>query len=121
MRVGLCRSDDISRMLPSEMALIAHGSRAARLLHFARRMERTLLSYERVGWSEEPAVTREGTEIRPAAECGPIILCLDTSVRPCSFTPGSPRVLSVIEAEDMLSRFQTSLAIATCGPAGGGP
>lgn len=28
---------------------------------------------------EEPAVTTEGTEIRPAAECGPIILCLDTS------------------------------------------
>ena len=76
---GLCRSDDISRMLPSEMALIANGSRPARLLHFARRMERTLLSYERVGWSEEPAVTTEGTEIRPAAECGPIILCLDTS------------------------------------------
>ena len=42
-------------------------------------MERTLLSYERVGWAEEPAVTTEGTEIRPAAECGPIILCLDTS------------------------------------------
>jgi hypothetical protein len=55
---GLCRSDDISRMLPSEMALIAHGSRAARLLHFARRMERTLLSYERVGWSEAGAYTR---------------------------------------------------------------
>ena len=76
---GLCRSDDISRMLPSEMALIANGGRPARLLHFARRMERTLLSYERVGWAEEPAVTLEGTEIRPAAECGPIILCLDTS------------------------------------------
>lgn len=136
---GLCRSDDISRMLPSEMALIANGGRPARLLHFARRMERTLLSYERVGWAEvgrdgvlcgvfvwgggvsftarfcfpnyessilvssvpvnfclskrvyevyskpastyveEPAVTTEGTEIRPAAECGPIILCLDTS------------------------------------------
>jgi uncharacterized protein with von Willebrand factor type A (vWA) domain len=76
---GLCRSDDISRMLPSEMALIANGSRPARLLHFARRVERTLLSYERVGWAEEPAVTTEGTEIRPAAECGPIILCLDTS------------------------------------------
>jgi hypothetical protein len=27
----------------------------------------------------ETAVTTEGTEIRPAAECGPIILCLDTS------------------------------------------
>lgn len=76
---GLCRSDDISRMLPSEMSLIANGSRPARLLHFVRRMERTLLSYERVGWAEEPAVTTEGTEIRPAAECGPIILCLDTS------------------------------------------
>lgn len=76
---GLCRSDDISRMLPSEMALIANGSRPARLLHYARRVERTLLSYERVGWAEEPAVTTEGTEIRPAAECGPIILCLDTS------------------------------------------
>ena len=75
---GLCRSDDISRMLPSEMALIANGSRSARLLHFARRTERTLLSYERVGWAEEPAVTTEGVEIRPSAECGPIILCLDT-------------------------------------------
>ena len=40
---------------------------------------RDRLSYERVGWAEEPAVTTEGTEIRPAAECGPIILCLDTS------------------------------------------
>jgi len=76
---GLCRSDDIGRMLPSEMALVANGSRPARLLHFARRVERGLLSYERVGWSEESAVTVEGTEIRPAAECGPIILCLDTS------------------------------------------
>ena len=76
---GLARSDDLSRMLPGEMALIAQGSRPARLLHFARRMERTLLSYERVGWAEEPAVTTEGMEIRPAAECGPIILCLDTS------------------------------------------
>ena len=76
---GLSRSDDLSRMLPSEMALIAQGTRPARLLHFARRMERTLLSYERVGWSEEPAVTLDGMEIRPSAECGPIILCLDTS------------------------------------------
>ena len=49
------------------------------MLHFARRVERTLLSYERVGWSEEPAITIEGFETRPAAECGPIIVCLDTS------------------------------------------
>ena len=76
---GLCRSDDISRMLPSELTLLASNIPSARLLHFARRAERTLLSYERVGWSEEPAITVEGFETRPAAECGPIIVCLDTS------------------------------------------
>ena len=76
---GLCRSDDISRMLPSELTLLASKIPQARLLHFARRAERTLLSYERVGWSEEPAITVEGFETRPAAECGPIIVCLDTS------------------------------------------
>lgn len=76
---GLTRSDDLSRMLPSEAALLATGQRAARLLHFARRAERTLLSYERVGWADEPAVMLEGTEVRPCEESGPIILCLDTS------------------------------------------
>ena len=76
---GLCRSDDLSRMMPSEMVLLASSLPQARLLHFARRAERTLLSYERVGWSEEPAVTVEGFETRPAAECGPIIVCLDTT------------------------------------------
>ena len=76
---GLCRSDDLSRMMPSEMVLLASKSPQARLLHFARRAERTLLSYERVGWAEEPAVTVEGFETRPAAESGPIIVCLDTS------------------------------------------
>jgi len=76
---GLCRSDDLSRMMPSEMVLLASKSPQARLLHFARRAERTLLSYERVGWAEETAVTVEGFETRPAAESGPIIVCLDTS------------------------------------------
>jgi uncharacterized protein with von Willebrand factor type A (vWA) domain len=86
---GLTRSDDLGRMLPSEATLLAlarpsaDGSRAgvpaAKLLHFARRAERTLLSYERVGWSDEAARTRSGMEVRPAAECGPILLCLDTS------------------------------------------
>ncbi len=84
---GLCRSDDLGRMLPSEATLLAlarpgpgrAGVPAARLLHFARRAERTLLSYERVGWADAPAATRRGSEVRPAAECGPILLCLDTS------------------------------------------
>ena len=79
---GLTRSDDLSRMLPNESTLLAasrRGMPAARLLHFARRAERTLLSYERVGWVDTPAVTTHGMEVRPAAECGPILVCLDTS------------------------------------------
>ena len=77
---GLTRSDDISRVLPAELQLLAmKDSAAARRLHFARRAERTLATYERVGWAETPAVTVEGFETRPAAECGPIIVCLDTS------------------------------------------
>jgi len=95
-------------MLPSEAALMAagwpkgagpHGSvdegdegarpssreparsnRGARLLHLARRAERTLLSYERSGWlDDEPCRVTNVMEMRPAAEQGPIILCLDTS------------------------------------------
>jgi len=77
---GLTRSDDISRVLPAELQLLAmKDSAAARRLHFARRAERTLATYERVGWAETPAVTVKGFETRPAAECGPIIVCLDTS------------------------------------------
>ena len=38
------------------------------------------MSYERTGWLEgEPARATGRLEIRPAAELGPIIVCLDTS------------------------------------------
>jgi len=102
---GLARSGDLSLMLPVEMSLIAKGwprvnslstmdladsstdeelatlgSRGARLLHMARRAERNLLSYERSGWLEDvPSRVTDHFEIRPAAEQGPIIVCLDTS------------------------------------------
>ncbi|EFJ49849.1 hypothetical protein VOLCADRAFT_120690 [Volvox carteri f. nagariensis] len=56
------------------------GSHAARALHRVRRAERMLLSYDRTGWLDnEPARVTSRMEIRPAAELGPIILCLDTS------------------------------------------
>ena len=46
----------------------------------ARRAERQLMSYERTGWSEnEPSRVTDRLELRPAAEMGPIIVCLDTS------------------------------------------
>lgn len=111
---GLSRSGELSQMLPSEMALMAHGwprkstvegggaggrstleddlsesvemeyylpgAHAARMLHRVRRAERMLLSYERTGWLEDiPSRLTGRMEIRPAAELGPIILCLDTS------------------------------------------
>ncbi|KAK9819714.1 hypothetical protein WJX72_001579 [[Myrmecia] bisecta] len=91
---GLTRSGDLSRMLPFEAHLLAagwpkqpnpdgspkEGSRPARLLHMVRRAERGLMSYERTGWLEDEPARRTGrTEIRPAAEAGPIIVCLDTS------------------------------------------
>lgn len=45
-----------------------------------RRAERQLMSYERTGWVEdEPARLTGRLEVRPAAELGPIIVCLDTS------------------------------------------
>lgn len=56
------------------------GSRACRLLFMARRAERQLMSYERAGWAEnEPSRVTGRLELRPAAELGPIIVCLDTS------------------------------------------
>ncbi len=56
------------------------GSRAARLLHMVRRAERGLMSYDRQGWLEdEPCRPTGRLEIRPAAQLGPIIVCLDTS------------------------------------------
>jgi uncharacterized protein with von Willebrand factor type A (vWA) domain len=56
------------------------GSRACRLLFMARRAERQLMSYERTGWLEnEPSRVTGRLELRPAAELGPIIVCLDTS------------------------------------------
>ena len=102
---GLTRSGDLSRMLPMEAHLLAagwprkglqkvvgddnnddieeeegEGSRACRMLFMARRAERQLMSYERTGWAEnEPSRVTGCMEMRPAAELGPIIVCLDTS------------------------------------------
>ena len=79
---GLTQSSDLSRMVPAELQLVAAGKKgvaAARRLHMVRRAERKLLSYERSGWLEEDAVTLSRLEVRPLADSGPIIVCLDTS------------------------------------------
>lgn len=79
---GLTRSDDISRLLPSEAATLARGRvvRQAKLLFYARLAEKGLQTYERDGWGEFPTqVNLDRREIRPTADRGPILLCVDTS------------------------------------------
>lgn len=79
---GLTRSDDISRLLPAEAATLARGRtvRQSKLLFFAKLAEKALQTYERDGWSEFPTqIVPERREIRPTADRGPILLCVDTS------------------------------------------
>ncbi|KAK9866929.1 hypothetical protein WJX84_008862 [Apatococcus fuscideae] len=79
---GLTRSDDISRLLPSESATLARGrkQRAAKLLFYSKVVEKSLQTYERDGWSEFPTqIVPERREVRPTADRGPILLCVDTS------------------------------------------
>lgn len=58
----------------------AQKGAAQRRLFMVRRAERMLGSYQREGWLEDQPSRATGRfEIRPAAEQGPIIVCLDTS------------------------------------------
>ncbi len=78
----MTRSGDLEAMLPSEAALLAAARRRPvfRSLWHARRAERALLSYERVGWLEdEPSRVLLRREVRPTGDQGPIVVCLDTS------------------------------------------
>jgi Mg-chelatase subunit ChlD len=80
---SLTRGGDVAMMLPAEASLYAKGRtlRAARLLFYARAAERALLSYARDGWAVLPAadIAPWIREVRPTAERGPILLCLDSS------------------------------------------
>lgn len=84
---GITRSDGHLLLLPSELSLLAlaaskpprPGAAGARTLHRLRRIEASLLSYERSAWVEEPAETLQREELRPAKDRGPMICCLDTS------------------------------------------
>ena len=80
---GLCRSDDLARMLPSEACMLAKGRTkpVAKRLFFAKFVQQSLLSYERDGWHEQPTKVPNPLirEVRPTADRGPILLCIDTS------------------------------------------
>ena len=67
---------------PLQAALLARGRviRQAKLLFYAKLAEKSLATYERDGWGEFPTqIVPERREIRPTADRGPILLCVDTS------------------------------------------
>ncbi len=81
---GIRRSDDISRLLPSELVQLGHPQ--LNLLWHAKRAEHTLLTYQVEGvLSEhepleiEEFETSEVTEAEPETGLGPILVCLDGS------------------------------------------
>ncbi len=85
---GLTRSDDISRLLPSEAANMARGRRVrqSKLLFFAKLAEKALQTYERDGWGEYM------TQARPALIAGAAYMRL---IKLCDETmagghPGQP-------------------------------
>ncbi len=81
---GIERSDELSRMLPSELTLLGHPK--LNLLWHAKRAERMLVTYSYSGLMPEVVETekeqeQEGPpqEDRADQGLGPIIVCLDTS------------------------------------------
>jgi len=79
---GIERSADVSRMLPTEAALLSHPT--LRLLWHARRAEQGLAVYRYEGRVQERIrVQTESSPIerssRQVPERGPVIVCLDTS------------------------------------------
>jgi hypothetical protein len=79
---GVERSDEIARMLGSELALLARP--ATRLWWHARRAERSLMTYHAESVYTNRIATeqafRAGADVaHPRAERGPIIIVLDTS------------------------------------------
>lgn len=81
---GIRRSDDISRLLPGELAQLGHPQ--MNLLWHAKRAEHALMTYQVEGvLSEHEPVEREILEqvkrTKPQSEegYGPIIVCLDCS------------------------------------------
>lgn len=78
---GLTRSGSVELMMPIEAHLLVYGRRhrSVRALHHSRRLEQSLLSYNRAAWLDVPTRGLLSEEMRPAGENGPLILCLDTS------------------------------------------
>eukprot|EP00439_Symbiodinium_sp_Y106_P038837 s401_g4.t1 len=76
---GVTLSGTWDTMLPSEAQLLAPKVPMLRSLHHSRRIEQSLLCYDRSAWLEDSAKVSGRFEMRPLGEAGPLIVCLDTS------------------------------------------
>lgn len=71
--------------------------RQSKLLFYGKLAEKALQTYERDGWGEFPTqIVVERREIRPTADRGPILLCVDTSGEICSSSSSSSSTLQSI-------------------------
>jgi len=72
--------------------------RQSKLLFYGKLAEKALQTYERDGWGEFPTqIVVERREIRPTADRGPILLCVDTSGEICSSSSSSSSSSSNVE------------------------
>jgi len=81
---GIVLSDELSRLLPSELAMLGHSK--LKMLWYAKRAERKLLTYCHCGLMPDPMqvdqeldINGPPTEDQSSKAYGPIIICLDTS------------------------------------------
>ena len=100
---GVCRGDDISRMLPSELVLL--GQNKLKMLWHARRAENQLLNYHFQGIlsTHVPEFKDKSTAFDIQADYavkvnGPIILCVDSSA---SMKGKAERIAKAVALETM--------------------
>lgn len=95
-------------LLCIQAATLARGRsvRQSKLLFYGKLAEKALQTYERDGWGEFPTqIVVERREIRPTADRGPILLCVDTSgkARLCCIVLSSFDILTKVPViEDVL-------------------
>ena len=92
---GVCLGDDVSRMLASELSLLAN--KKLKILWHAKRAERHLLNYHYQGLLSDHVPDIQAESLKKSnnknqfiENRGPIILCIDTSAS----MKGRPEVLS---------------------------
>lgn len=108
---GTHRSDDIMRLLPSELVNLEDDT--LEVLFYARLLEKNLLTYELSGTTWENGEATETTQQRT----GPVVACLDTS----GSMSGNPLIKAkalLLAISNILKEENRSLHVLLFGSAG---